>query len=92
MGKNTSGDICTVLPWNIRLVEKGVPVFVVKGEDEYRAQDTRVENFLKKIGHEDAVVIDLAEFALDGVDKEFRPIYSPMITTSTFNRQNGKLL
>ena len=66
----------------LELVEKGVPVFVVKGEDEYRAQDTRVENFLKKIGHEDAVVIDLAEFALDGVDKEFRPIYSPMITTA----------
>ena len=45
-------------------------------------QDTRVESFLKKIGHEDAVIIDLAEFALDGVDNEFRPIYSPMITTA----------
>ena len=66
----------------LELVEKGVPVFVVKGEDEYRDQDTRVESFLKKIGHEDAVIIDLAEFALDGVDNEFRPIYSPMITTA----------
>ena len=66
----------------LELVEKGVPVFVVKGEDEYRAQDTRVEGFLKKIGHEDSVVIDLAEFALDGIDKEFRPIISPMIVTA----------
>ena len=66
----------------LELVEKGVPVFVIKGEDEYRAQDIRVERFLKTIGHEDAVVIDLAEFALDGIENEFRPIISPMIVTA----------
>ena len=66
----------------LELVEDGVPVFVIKGEDEYRVQDTRVENFLKKIEHKETVVIDLAEFALDGVDKEFRSIMSPMIATA----------
>ncbi len=71
----------------LELVEKGVPVFVVKGEDEFRAQDVRVENFLKKIGHEDAVIIDLAEYAIDGVAPEFRSIISPMIVTALLTDQ-----
>ena len=82
VGKNRPVTSAQFFHGTLELVEKGVPVFVVKGEDEYRAQDTRVEGFLKKIGHEDSVVIDLAEFALDGIDKEFRPIISPMIVTA----------
>ena len=66
----------------LELVEEGVPVFVIKGEDEFRNQDTRVEKFLKQIEHKETVVIDTAEFALDGVDKEFRPIFTPMIVTA----------
>lgn len=34
----------------LELVEKGIPVVIVKGEDEYRVQDERVENFCKLIG------------------------------------------
>ena len=66
----------------LELVEEGVPVFIIKGEDEFRNQDTRVEKFLKQIEHKETVVIDTAEFALDGVDKEFRPIFTPMIVTA----------
>ena len=37
---------------------------------------------MKTIGHLVAVGIDLAEFALDGIENEFRPIISPMIVTA----------
>lgn len=65
----------------LELVEDGVPVFIVKGEDEFRVQDTRVENFCKKI-NATYEVIDMAEFALDGVDSQFRSLVGPMIATS----------
>ena len=65
----------------LELVEKGIPVVIVKGEDEYRVQDERVENFCKLIGHEDVIVVDLASFEVEGVDKEFRPLISPMLLT-----------
>ncbi len=64
----------------LELVEKDVPVFIVKGEDEYRKQDTRVEDFCKKINAE-YVVLDTQEYALD-VDKEFRPFVIPWIVTA----------
>ncbi len=65
----------------LELVEKDVPVFLVKGEDESRKLDIRVENFAKKVS-DNVVVFDTAEYALDGVDDEFRVIVSPMIATA----------
>lgn len=65
----------------LELVEKGVPVFLLKGEDEFRKLDNRVENFARQITDK-LVVVDTAEYALDGVDNEFRFIVSPMIATS----------
>ncbi len=65
----------------LELVEKGVPVFLFKGEDEFRALDNRVEAFLRcgVTGDEDIVVIDTAEYAIPGLDPEFRAIVSPWI-------------
>lgn len=65
----------------LELVEKGVPVFLLKGEDECRKLDTRVENFAQKFTDK-LVVIDTAEYALDGIDDEFRVLVSPMITSA----------
>ena len=68
----------------LELVEPGVPVFLFKGEDECRKLDERVDAFLKsgRTGDQDIVVIDTAEYALPGVDPEFRPITSVWILSS----------
>lgn len=65
----------------LELVDKDVPVFLLKGEDEARVLDTRVENFAKKVTDK-LIVIDTAEYALDGIDDEFRVLVSPMITSA----------
>ncbi len=65
----------------LELVEKDVPVFLFKGEDEYRALDNRVERFCEKITDK-LVVIDTKDYDLRGIDDEFRVICSPMILTS----------
>ena len=65
----------------LELVEKDVPVFLFKGEDECRKLDNRVEAFAKRFT-DNLVVVDTAEYAIDGLDPEFRFIVSPMILTA----------
>jgi fructoselysine-6-phosphate deglycase len=65
----------------LELVEKDVPVFLFKGEDEYRALDERVERFCKDVT-EKLTVIDTKNYKLEGIDDEFRIICSPMILTA----------
>ena len=70
----------------LELVERGVPVFLFKGEDESRKLDERVEafltNFADRTKDEDVVVIDTAEYAIPGLDDDFRVIVSPWILSS----------
>lgn len=66
---------------SLELVDDRVPVFVIKGEDEYRELDERVERFVKKHTKK-AVVIDTKDYILEGIDDEFRVICSPMIITA----------
>lgn len=69
----------------LELVERDVPVFLFKGEDESRKLDERVEafltNFADRTKDEDVVVIDTAEYAIPGLDDDFRVIVSPWILT-----------
>lgn len=65
----------------LELVDKDVPVFLFKGEDEYRELDNRVERFCQKITDK-LVVIDIKDYDLKGIDDEFRVICSPMILTA----------
>lgn len=62
----------------LELVDQEVPVYLVKGEDEYRVLDERAEQFLKKYGKK-LVIIDTKDYKLDGIDDEFRVILSPII-------------
>ncbi|RGL10510.1 SIS domain-containing protein [Collinsella tanakaei] len=73
----------------LELVEPGVPVFLLKGEDECRALDNRVEAFCEKYTDK-LVVIDTAEYAIDGLDPEFRPLISPFIATATMHERLSK--
>ena len=65
----------------LELLEPGVPVFLFMGEDECRALDERVRAFLTSgvTGDEDYVIIDTAEYAIPGLDDDFRVIVSPWI-------------
>lgn len=65
----------------LELVEPGVPVVLFKGEDECRALDERVEAFLKsgRTGDTDITVIDTKEYAIPGLDPDFRMILSTYI-------------
>lgn len=64
----------------LELVEDGVPVFIVEGEDEFRKQDVRVQRFCEQIGAEH-YVIDTKEYSLS-VDDKFRKLVIPWIVNS----------
>lgn len=64
----------------LELIQPKVPVFIVKGEDEFRKQDNRVEEFCKKINCQYAV-FDASKYAVR-IDNEFRKFVIPMITTA----------
>ena len=62
----------------------GLISFLTYGEDECRALDERVRAFLTRgvTGDTDINIIDTAEFAIPGLDDEFRVIVSPWILSS----------
>ena len=70
----------------LELVERDVPVFLnTRSSVESRRLDERVEafltNFADRTKDEDVVVIDTAEYAIPGLDDDFRVIVSPWILT-----------
>lgn len=73
----------------LELVEPGVPVFIIKGEDEFREQDNRVESFCRKINAEH-YVFDTKEFALNNISDEFRKFLVPWIATALLTDRMSK--
>ena len=65
----------------LELLEPGMPVFVVKGEDNNRQLDERVERFCKKIT-DNVVVFDTRDYQFEGIDDKFRVLLSPCILTA----------
>lgn len=65
----------------LELLEPEMPVFVVKGEDENRQLDERVERFCKQIT-EQVVVFDTKDYKYEGIDDKFRVLLSPCILTA----------
>ncbi|TCP20778.1 fructoselysine-6-phosphate deglycase [Scopulibacillus darangshiensis] len=65
----------------LELVEKDVPVFLVKGEGKRRVLDERVEKFCKQRTKK-LIVIDTRDYELDGIDDEFRWILAPAISSA----------
>ena len=61
----------------LELVEKDVPVYLVKGVDVYRPLDERAERFLVQYA-DDLTVIDLQDYVLPGFSEEFAEILSPL--------------
>lgn len=65
----------------LELLEKEVPLFLVKGEGKCRALDDRVEAFARKIS-DHVVVIDPREYRLNGIDEAFRWIMAPCVAST----------
>ena len=68
----------------LELVQDDVPVFLVKGIDEYRPLDQRVENFINKYKPtEKLVVLDMADFRINCLDERFSEAAANLICGAT---------
>ncbi len=73
----------------LELVEKGVPVFLLKGEGSRRVMDDRVENFCQQYTDK-FEVFDTKEFELEGIDDKFRWILAPTISSTILVDRLGR--
>lgn len=65
----------------LELVDKDVPVFLVKGEGKRRTLDERVEKFCRQYTDK-LVILDTKDYELKGIDEEFRWILAPTISST----------
>lgn len=69
----------------LELVEEGVSVIVMKGEDETRPLVDRVERFVEK-HTKDLTVFDTKEYELEGISPEFRKYVAPIVLAALLER------
>lgn len=74
----------------LELVEKGVSVVILKGEDAYRPLTDRVENFARQYTDK-VTVFDTAVFAMPGVSPETRALISPAVLATILERLSAHL-
>lgn len=74
----------------LEVIERDIPVILIKGEDMTRPQMDRVEKFVNRISAK-VIVFDTKKFRLDGISDEFRGILAPIVMRSAFQRINVHL-
>lgn len=74
----------------LEVIERDIPVILIKGEDKTRLEMDRVEKFVNTVSAK-VTVFDTKKFALPGIDEEFRGILSPIVMRSAFMRLNVHL-
>ncbi|MCU1634878.1 MAG: hypothetical protein JWQ68_117 [Cryobacterium sp.] len=74
----------------LELVEEGVSVIIVKGEDAARPLADRVEAFAPRVTDRISV-FDTAEFSLPGISQEVRALISPVLLATVFERVSAHL-
>ncbi len=74
----------------LELVEKGVSVVILKGEDAYRPLADRVETFARQYTDK-VTVLDATEFAMPGISPATRSLVSPVILASVLERLSAHL-
>jgi fructoselysine-6-phosphate deglycase len=74
----------------LELVEKGVSVISFKGEDASRALSERVEAFVPRVSDR-LTVIDTADFALDGISADVRPLVAPAVLATVLERLSAHI-
>jgi fructoselysine-6-phosphate deglycase len=74
----------------LELVEKGVSIILLKGEDATRRLAERVENFARS--YTDKLrIFDAAAFELPGISSETRKLISPIVLATIFERISAHL-
>lgn len=71
----------------LEVVEREIPVILIKGEDCTRPQMERVEKFVNTISAK-VITFDTKDYQLRGISDEFRGILSPMVMRTVFQRVN----
>ena len=74
----------------LELVEEGVSLIVLKGEDPARSLAERVEAFAPRYTTK-VTVLDAASFALPGVSPQVRALISPVILATVLERVSAHL-
>lgn len=74
----------------LEVIERDIPVILIKGEDKTRPEMDRVEKFVNTVSAK-VTVFDTKKFALPGIDEEFRGVLSPIVMRSAFMRLNVHL-
>lgn len=74
----------------LEVIERDIPVILIKGEDKTRLEMDRVEKFVNRVSAK-VTVFDTKKFALPGIDEEFRGVLSPIVMRSAFMRLNVHL-
>lgn len=74
----------------LEVIERDIPVILIKGEDKTRPEMDRVEKFVDRVSAK-VTVFDTKKFALPGIDEEFRGVLSPIVMRSAFMRLNVHL-
>ena len=74
----------------LEVIERDIPVILIKGEDMARPQMERVEKFVNTISAK-VIVFDTKNFKLEGISQEFRGMLSPIVMRSAFQRINVHL-
>ena len=69
----------------LELVEKGVSVMLLKGQDGFRPLADRVERFAAQYTDK-LFVLDSADFSLPGISPEVRALISPVVLASALER------
>src|SRR5438270_11777214 len=75
---------------SLELVEKATTVVVFVTEDESRPLTDRVISFARRYS-DDVNVFDTKDYALPGIDKEFRGLLSPLVMDAVSGRLNKHL-
>ena len=74
----------------LEVIERDIPVILIKGEDKTRPEMDRVEKFVNRVSAK-VTVFDTKKFSLPGIDEEFRGVLSPIVMRSAFMRLNVHL-
>ena len=70
----------------LEVIVKDTPVFLVKGVDETRPIDNRVERLIKKLS-DHAEVIDVSDYSCPDIDEEFMDIIATSIVTTILDER-----
>ncbi len=74
----------------LEVIERDIPVILIKGEDVARPQMERVEKFVNTVSAK-VIVFDTKNYRLEGISEEFRGMLSPIVMRSAFQRVNVHL-